>query len=50
MSITRRSSKSYSRHKQFERTMEQVAQAIARDDKRFGIQPRPRKDKRRNAD
>jgi hypothetical protein len=36
-----------SRHKHFEQTMERVAYAIARDDRRFGIQPRPRKDKRR---
>ena len=32
-----------SRHKHFEQTMERVAYAIARGDKRFGIQPRPRK-------
>ena len=36
-----------SRHKHFERTMENVARAIARDDKRFGIQPRLRRDKAR---
>jgi hypothetical protein len=35
-----------SRHMHFEQTMERVARAIARDDKRFGIQPRPRKVKR----
>jgi hypothetical protein len=29
-----------SRHEDFERTMERVAQAISRDDPRFGIQPR----------
>jgi len=32
-----------SRHRHFERTMERVAQAIARDDERFGIQPRLKK-------
>jgi hypothetical protein len=32
-----------SRHDDFEPTMERVAEAIARDDQRFGIQPRPRK-------
>jgi hypothetical protein len=36
-----------SRHKHFEGTMERVAQAIARGDERFGIQPRPRKERRR---
>jgi hypothetical protein len=34
-----------SRHKHFEQTMGRVAQAVARDDERFGIQPRPRKEK-----
>jgi hypothetical protein len=29
-----------SRHKHFEPTMERVASAMARDDARFGIQPR----------
>ena len=33
-----------SRHEDFEPTMERVAEAIARDDQRFGIQPLPRKD------
>ncbi len=32
-----------SRHERFEPTMQQVAEAIARDDPRFGIHPRPRK-------
>jgi hypothetical protein len=32
-----------SRHEDFEQTMEQVAKAIARDDQRFGIRPRPKK-------
>ena len=32
-----------SRHDDFEVTMERVAAAIARDDPRFGITPRPRK-------
>ena len=36
-----------SRHDGFEPTMERVARAIARDDPRFGIQPRPRKEKGR---
>lgn len=31
------------RHEEFEGTMEGVAKAIARDDHRFGVQPRPRK-------
>jgi hypothetical protein len=35
-----------SRHDDFEPTMERVAEAIARDDQRFGIQPRPREKKR----
>jgi hypothetical protein len=30
-----------SRHGRFERTMEQVAEAIARNDPRFGVHPRP---------
>ena len=34
-----------SRHKDFELTMERVAEAIARDDQRFGIHPRPRKER-----
>ena len=33
-----------SRHEDFEPTMERVAEAIARDDQRFGIHPRPRKE------
>ena len=33
------------RHEDFELTMERVAAAIARDDQRFGIHPRPRKEK-----
>jgi hypothetical protein len=32
-----------SRHERFEPTMQQVAEAIARDDPRFGIHPRPKK-------
>jgi hypothetical protein len=32
-----------SRHADFEPTLERVARAIARDDPRFGIHPRPRK-------
>ena len=32
-----------SRHEDFEPTMERVAEAIARDDQRFGIYPHPRK-------
>ena len=31
-----------SRHQDFEPTMERIAEAIARDDQRFGIHPRPR--------
>ena len=31
-----------SRHADFEPTLERVAEAIARDDRRFGIEPRPR--------
>jgi hypothetical protein len=34
-----------SRHDEFEGTMERVAAAIARNDTRFGIEPRPRKQK-----
>ena len=34
-----------SHHEDFEPTMERVAKAIARDDQRFGIHPRPRKEK-----
>ena len=37
-----------SRHEDFEPTMERVAEAIARDDQRFGIHPRPRKGKPRS--
>ena len=33
-----------SRHKDFEGTMERVAKAMAADDPRFGIHPRPKKD------
>jgi hypothetical protein len=32
-----------SRHADFEPTLERVSRAIARNDQRFGIQPRPRK-------
>jgi hypothetical protein len=32
-----------SRHEDFEMTMERVAKAVARDDKRFGVQPGARK-------
>lgn len=35
-----------SRHDEFELTMDRVARAIARDDGRFGIQPRPGKRRR----
>jgi hypothetical protein len=35
-----------SRHRKFEATMERVAAAMARNDPRFGIQPRPRKERR----
>jgi len=35
-----------SRHPDFEPTMERLAAAIARDDPRFGIHPRPKKEKR----
>ena len=38
-----------SRHADFELTMERVGQAIARDDSRFGIHPRPRKESVRSA-
>jgi hypothetical protein len=31
-----------SRHTDFESTLERVAEAMARDDRRFGISPRPR--------
>jgi len=34
-----------SRHEDFEPTMERVAEAIARDDQRFGIYPRLRKER-----
>ena len=34
-----------SRHDDFEATMERVAEAIARNDQRFGIEPRPKKQK-----
>jgi len=37
-----------SRHEDFEPTMERVAQAIARDDHRFGIHPHLRKEKLRS--
>ena len=33
-----------SRHEHFEPTMEGVAKAVARDDQRFGVYPRPRKE------
>jgi hypothetical protein len=36
-----------SRHEDFEPTMERVAAAMARDDRRFGIQPRPRNERTR---
>jgi hypothetical protein len=36
-----------SRHDDFEPTMERVAEAMVRDDLRFGIQPLPRKKKKR---
>ena len=35
-----------SRHEDFEPTMERVAEAIKRDDQRFGIHPHPRKEKK----
>jgi hypothetical protein len=38
-----------SRHDDFEPTMERVAEAMARDDRRFGIQPRARKEKKGRA-
>jgi len=34
-----------SRHEEFEPAMTRLAEAIARDDRRFGIDPRPRKKK-----
>ena len=34
-----------SRHADFEPTLERVAEAISRDDPRFGIHPRPRKER-----
>ena len=34
-----------SRHDEFEPTMERIAYAIARNDQRFGIQPRPRRER-----
>jgi len=37
-----------SRHEDFEPTMERVAQAIARDDQRFGIHPHPGREKMRS--
>ena len=37
-----------SRHEDFEPTMERVAEAIARDDQRFGIHPHPRKERARS--
>jgi hypothetical protein len=36
------------RHEEFEPTMERVAEAIARDDRRFGIQPHSKKEKVRS--
>ena len=36
-----------SRHEEFETTMERVAEAVARNDRRFGIQPHLRKEKTR---
>jgi len=33
------------RHQEFESVMERVAQAVAKNDLRFGIRPRPRKEK-----
>jgi hypothetical protein len=38
-----------SRHANFEPTLERVAEAIARDDPRFGIHPRPRKERTASA-
>ena len=35
-----------SRHEHFETTVEGVARAVARGDERFGIQPRPQREKR----
>jgi hypothetical protein len=37
-----------SHHEDFESTMERLAEAIARDDPRFGIHPRPRSKKARS--
>jgi hypothetical protein len=37
-----------SRHEEFEPTIERVAQAMARDDPRFGIHPSPRKERARS--
>ena len=37
-----------SRRDDFEPTMERVADAMARDDQRFGIHPRPRKERARS--
>jgi hypothetical protein len=37
-----------SRHADFEPTMERVAEAVARDDRRFGIHPHPKKEKVRS--
>ena len=34
-----------SRHRHFEPTMERLAKAVARNDPRFGVQPRPRKER-----
>ena len=36
-----------SRHEDFEATMERVAEAVARDDQRFGIHPQSRKTRRK---
>src|SRR5262245_59308549 len=38
-----------SRHADFEPTLERVADAIARNDPRFGIHPRPRKERQRGS-
>lgn len=38
-----------SRHEEFESTMERVAEAMARNDRRFGIHPRPKKETKRAA-
>jgi hypothetical protein len=37
-----------SRHERFESTMRQVAEAIARNDPRFGIHPRPARPKKKS--